>query len=106
MSGHLNCAQTLLRDYAHRCGVSSEEAVSMGALLGHGFYREGTCGLIIAALIVLGMGGRSKDGEAFLDAIGRCGRALTCPEVMASKGGCGGLADAVRCALDQRLGAA
>ena len=54
---HYNCAQALLCAFAEDCGLTQEQACSIGANFGNGMKMAGTCGAVTSALMVLGLKG-------------------------------------------------
>ncbi|MEG1858155.1 MAG: C-GCAxxG-C-C family protein [Pseudoflavonifractor sp.] len=66
---HYNCCQAVLMPFAERCGITREQAYSMGAHFGGGMRCGSTCGAVTGGLMVLGLldrdqgaAGRLMDG--------------------------------------------
>ena len=65
---HCNCAQAVLGTFAAECGLSYEQARSLGSHFGSGMKMGSTCGAITGALMVIGlMGGDEACRKKFID---------------------------------------
>lgn len=58
---HYNCAQAVAMAYAEDCGLDAAAAQKLAAHFGSGMRHGSTCGAVTAALMVLGMLGKSED---------------------------------------------
>ncbi|MEG0764604.1 MAG: C-GCAxxG-C-C family protein, partial [Pseudoflavonifractor sp.] len=57
---HYNCAQAVLMPFAERCGLTRDQAETLGSNFGSGMHCGGTCGAVTGALMVLGLAGKDE----------------------------------------------
>lgn len=50
-----HCSQSVIASFCEECGVTSEQALRMGACLGSGMRKGEVCGACTGALVVLGL---------------------------------------------------
>ena len=63
---HYNCAQSLLVPFGDVTGLSEEQSDRLGNLFGSGMHHGGICGVISAAVMILGLAGFEKDTSTAL----------------------------------------
>ena len=83
---HLNCFQRVLLPYSGVLGLNGEQAKYAGAYFGGGMGCGGTCGPVIAALLLLGaIGGgdpaRTEAGKEFLIAFAQANGSWLCQDI-------------------------
>ena len=66
---HYNCCQSVLVPFCEECGLSREQAYTLGAHFGSGMKHGSTCGAVTGALMVLGLSG--ADGQASAELLRR-----------------------------------
>ena len=63
---HYNCAQSVLVPFSDVCGLTKEQACTLGANFGSGMRHGSTCGAVTGALMVLGMAQKSPEAASVL----------------------------------------
>ncbi|WP_172135139.1 C-GCAxxG-C-C family protein [Adlercreutzia sp. ZJ473] len=77
-----NCVQFMLMRYRGEVGLKPKQAMRLGEPLGHGMAHGGTCGALIAALMLTGLAGRADATEPMVHAFQRELGFLTCSDLM------------------------
>ena len=81
---HYNCCQSVLIPFCRSCGLSEEEAYSLGAHFGAGMKYGSTCGAVTGALMVLGLAGRDEEtARTFRERFAAAHGALECDPLLA-----------------------
>ncbi len=90
-SVHYNCAQSVLITFSEKCGITQEQAASIGAHFGGGMKMGSLCGAITGGTMVIGMlGGGDEKYRDFLQAMKEVsGGAVNCRELLANADGAG-----------------
>lgn len=77
-----NCVQFMLMKYRNEVGLKPKQAMRLGEPLGHGMAHGGTCGALIAALMLTGLAGRADATESMVRAFRHELGFLTCSDLM------------------------
>jgi len=81
-----NCAQAVLKAFQPESGMS-EQVIRSAVVAGGGRAKEGTCGALYSAIILLGEGEHSNQlSQEFLGAVG----STLCSDIKKSECGCRG----------------